>query len=675
MRVAIYSYLLFCSLFWRLSAQETNTYVSVHVNNYSVAQVLLALNEQVSFDFSYDSDLISPELKLNIDKDNTPISSVFDEISTKANVDYKYENKRLEFYKKNQSGTLRSTQTISGIIIDNEKNKALSKAVIYDSYMKHREYSDASGKFQLQIHNPDYKAKLICKKEGYQTKLFEIHVNNNKTLLLYLTPLDSATIAPIDMDSVADIKFKFNDVILNETNDSIKRSKLTLPVIQGKMLKTIIDTRELLESKTDSLFISENIQVGIVPGISSQSLNKANTINKGLSLQLLVGMSAGTNGAEIGGLVNINRHNLKGIQLSGLTNIVGGQLTGAQVGGLNNISKLKTKGVQIAGITNIAGLDVKGAQFGGIGNVIRGEMLGGQFGGIYNVLTEKGTGAQFGGIFNLVNGEFTGSQVGGIFNLGNDDFTGLQAAGIFNTLSGNIEGVQIAGIQNFCSKEVLGGQLAGLFNFAKGVKGIQCAGLINVSKEVKGAQIAGLINLAKNVHGTQLGIINIADSISGGTPFGLLSFYHRGFKRFNFSYHDYDFAWFTLKTGVPKLYNMLSLGSHFSNNYDPSYFGYGYGIGGMSKPERRLYIGWELQSLFLNPENWHLGINLLNQVRINLGVRIWKRLAITGGPTLNVYVVHKNQPAVNTLLNEVTNWEGQNRKVVTWLGYQFGFEF
>lgn len=129
-----------------------------------------------------------------------------------------------------------------------------------------------------------------------------------------------------------------------------------------------------------------------------------------LSVNILTGVTGAVNGAEFGGIANINKGNMKGAQFAGINNISLGTVAGAQFAGIANISKKEAVAAQFAGIANIAGRHFAGAQFGGIANLAGGEADGLQVAGILNDVKGVLKGVQIG----LINkaGRSRGLQLG-----------------------------------------------------------------------------------------------------------------------------------------------------------------------------------------------------------------------------------------------------------------------
>ena len=178
---------------------------------------------------------------------------------------------------------------------------------------------------------------------------------------------------------------------------------------------------------------------------------------KHVSINVLAGRGGSLQGAEVGGLVNYKRYDVRGAQVAGLANIVGGRVEGAQAAGLVNVTNGPVEAVQVAGLANLGRGPARGIQLAGLGNR-------------------------------------AGSLVG------------VQLSGIANQSSGNVRGLQLSGIANVSEGWLRGAQVA-LVNVGNDVKGAQI-GLVNVAKRIDGLQL-GLVNVASEQKGAPIGLVSL----------------------------------------------------------------------------------------------------------------------------------------------------------------------
>jgi hypothetical protein len=318
----------------------------------------------------------------------------------------------------------------------------------------------------------------------------------------------------------------------------------------------------------------------------------AQVVNK-FSLNVLGGYTAGAEGAEIGGLFNIDKGQVGYVQLSGLFNAVGGGVQGLQVAGLYNVT-LDT---------------LRGAQIAGLGGMVSGKMEGSQISGLYSHVT----------------GTAEGSQVAGIANLATD----------------NLTGVQVGGFGSIGTKGINGTQVGGFFNYAGNVKGIQVSGFCNLNTgEMKGLQVSGFLNYTKVLKGTQVGIINIADS-SDGYSIGLVNVVIKdGYHKLSLYTNEVLNTNIAFKTGTRKLYSILTVGANIEK--DKKAYGLYYGLGKETGIYRKLALNTEITGGIIYVGDWRQTASIIHIVP-ELNFRFSKYLSIHAGPTFAAYYQNATQ--------------------------------
>ena len=207
------------------------------------------------------------------------------------------------------------------------------------------------------------------------------------------------------------------------------------------------------------MFAYSPVQVSLVPRLGTHGLFNSQIVNN-FSLNLLGGSTAGVNGVELAGALNVNQYDMEGTQVSGMLNVVGGHVRGLQIAGAGNVVVRNLSGMQVAGLWNSIDTLNRGFQLAGGINKAR-EVNGGQIAGLGNV------------------------SLGSVHT---------QIAGGFNK-AGKVNGIQVSGLTNI-SSDLVHSQIAGGANIAKKVKGVQIAGLLNVA-DSSDYPIA-LLNLIKN---------------------------------------------------------------------------------------------------------------------------------------------------------------------------------
>ncbi|TSA51852.1 MAG: hypothetical protein D4R43_00110, partial [Sphingobacteriales bacterium] len=384
------------------------------------------------------------------------------------------------------------------------------------------------------------------------------------------------------------------------------------------------NSSSLQEEKTDST-INRPAQVSFFFPIGSNGINSGRYSNN-FSLNMLWGFNGGVKGAEIGGLINVDRKNVSGVQIGGLINLTFGNLKGAQVGGLVNQAK-----------------NVEGAQVGGLVNSSLGKMKGFQIGGLINFALDTMYGTQIGGLLNL--------------STTRSPSVGLQLGGLGNLSTGKLDGTQISGLLNIANK----------------INGAQISGLLNVAAKVNGSQIS-FINIGWKVHGFQLGFINISDSLKG-VPIGFLSISRNGLFKVDVFSNDFSYANVGLHCGSNQFYNIFSVGISPNTSHGNRY-SFGYGIGTHFTFSKKIFMNLDAMSWSVHYNNlreWN-GINMVNQLRLLPGWQIAKRFGVYSGPVVNVEVIDDSQ--VSAVKSHIYTAHGAGSTGVNgWIGWTVGLQF
>ncbi|SOE22702.1 hypothetical protein SAMN06298216_3111 [Spirosomataceae bacterium TFI 002] len=272
--------------------------------------------------------------------------------------------------------------------------------------------------------------------------------------------------------------------------------------------------------------------------------------------------------------------------------------------------------------------------------------------------------AELGGIINLVRKNVTGVQIAGFANVVGNDLKGVQIAGSVNVDLGESKGAVISGLANINLKKTVGAQIAGGFNMAM--------------KEMSGIQIAP-VNYATNfTKGVQLGVVNIS-KVNSGVPIGLFSYAkYGGYRRLEIAYSELNDTELSFKTGVPKLYNIISSGFSYGKSNKPL-LGLGYGLGTSWQYGKSFGSSFEIESSLYAPSDIdHLDYLSQNfKASLNFEAKLGSRIAFFVAPTINVYTSTDSRLDFSNygkllLADRDINLFGSNGKLYSWVGYKFG---
>jgi hypothetical protein len=399
--------------------------VTIDVKDQQISQVLQKISKAGNFYFSYSGTLLKQDSLVSISVRNSPVRELLNRLFNNK-VDYtengeyvilRYAANHFTIEPENIT-TAEKLYMISGYVIDTQTGIKVKQASVYEKRLLQSTLTDNKGFFKLKFKGDHNEVILTASKENYRD-----------TTLIFLS----------------DIKIKpegYND-------HERRRSNMGDANIENSGLgRFFISSKQRIQSlNIPDFFANTPFQASLTPGLSSHGNMSSQVINK-VSLNVLGGYTAGTDGFEMAGLFNITKGDVRKMQFAGLFNQVGGSVIGIQMSGLLNDVRGETKGFQAAGLLNHVKKDVEGFQIAGIANLSRKNMKG------------------------------------------------FQAAGITNIIAENFGGTQISGVGNFVSKNVDGIQIAGVFNYAKKLNGFQL-GLINVADTSSGYSL-GLINIIKN---------------------------------------------------------------------------------------------------------------------------------------------------------------------------------
>jgi hypothetical protein len=610
----MYKYLLFilffspAFVFAQKSIPALERTADVNFNNTSCQSVLIEVGKKTNISFSYNSEIIETGCNLTLHKKNLTVREILnllfqEKIIYSAKGDY-------IILKKAPIVSQQKYFYITGYISDAETGLKLSEVSVYDRVALSSCITNKYGYFSLKIPVEQTSANLVFAKYNYAPTTFSLErlypVKN--MLNMQLLPIAKIERTPNQLPDLNN-----GDLVLLKNMNSLdaikynKKSPISMDNIYSAFQSLIPKTERIhvlnLFSQRDT--ISRVWQVSFLPFMGTNGL-LAGAITNDYSLNILAGYSNGVNKAELAGLFNIDRKDVKQFQAAGIANLVGGNVNGLQIGGVFNSNLGTTNGVQIGGTFNVCNGDVNGVQIGGTFN--------------HNFNSLKGV--QIAGTFNNNFGRMEGVQIGGVFNSNIGNSKGVQVAGTLNFNYGDTSAThQIAGVLNFSKKHQHGHQVAGILNVAMG--------------EMKGYQVSGILNVAnKKLQGHQIGFINYADS-SSATPFGFLSFVRKnGYHPIELSANEIIGLNLSWKTGTKHFYNIFTAGMSTTK---ANTFAMGYGIGSMINISKRSAFNIDLvhRQLVTNGEfeNW----NAWERIELCYNIKLAKRFVLAFGPAYNFY--------------------------------------
>ncbi|MDQ8003607.1 MAG: STN and carboxypeptidase regulatory-like domain-containing protein [Pedobacter sp.] len=581
--VALFFISFFCAAQTSVNYNQSNLakLVTLDVKSLKISTVLQKIGNAGGFYFAYNGALFGQDSIVNLSVRNKPVRDVLDQLFD-GKVAYKENNEYIILrYAVNHFAieaesivTAENLYAISGRVVDTQTGKKVRNASVYEKRLLESAITDDEGYFSLKFKGNHNAIVLTASKETYRD-----------TSIIFLSSID---VKPQGYDDPDKEKGTFVSNMLESFGIS----------------RWLTSSKQRIQNMNIPNFLANMpVQASITPGLSSHGSMSGSVVNK-FSLNLMGGYTAGVDGAEIAGIFNMNKADVRYVQVAGVLNINGGN----------------TEGAQIAGVVNMVGQNANGVQVSGVYNHVRGKTNGIQI-----------------STANYSRGLVEGMQISALGNLAKNDLRGLQ----------------ITGLLNIVGKETKGFQLSAFGNTALG--------------NMKGVQISGIINYAKRNKGFQLGLINIADT-SSGVSLGLINVVRHGYHKISLSSNDLINANASFKSGNANLYTIFLLGKNFVENEKIETFGFGFGHDFFAGKRLSVSTELTVQHLHLGrwdyPNILHkLQVNL--QVRIFKGFAIYGapvlNYYISGAP-LNYIAAngYKSQiaPANSRTVNGNSGWLG-----------------
>lgn len=431
--------------------------LSLEVSRQRIDNVLEIISNKGNFYFSYNSSIIRRDSLVSFSAVNKPVRQILDQLFP-GSFDFIESGNYIILKRKPLTVTLVTSldatedklYTITGQVRDDETGAQVAKASVYEKQRLLSALTDENGYFKLKLKSRFSTANLTVSKAFYKDTTVTIRPKFNQNLTITIVPIEhEATII-----TVAPEDFNLPDTILFEVRKPsgtelylYKRSD-TKSVEKKGMGKFLVSAKQKMQGlNLGNFFTTRPYQFSITPGLSTHGKMNSQVVSN-ISFNLLGGYAGGVNGAELGGVFNLDKKDVQYVQVAGVFNLVGGRVRGVQLAGVSNTVLDSVRGVQAAGVLNTA------------------------------------------------NGKLNGAQLSGVYNHVLDSMEGVQASGVANFANKNVSGAQIAGVLNVSRRTVAGAQVAGVFNYAKKLKGVQ-VGLINVVDSSEGVSI-GLINIVLN---------------------------------------------------------------------------------------------------------------------------------------------------------------------------------
>jgi hypothetical protein len=490
--IALFFVSFFCAAQTSVNYNQSNLakLVTLDLKSQKISSVLQKIGNAGGFYFAYNGALFGQDSIVNVNVRNKSVRDVLDQLF-EGKVAYKENNEYIILrYAVNHFAieaesivTAENLYSITGRVVDTQTGKKVKNASVYEKRLLQSAITDEEGYFDLKFKGNHSAIVLTASKETYRD-----------TSIVFLSSIDIKPKAYDDPD-------KEKGTFVGNMLDSFGISRW------------LTSSRQRIQNMNIPNFLANMpVQASLTPGLSSHGSMSGTVVNK-FSLNLIGGYTAGVDGAEIAGVFNMNKADVRYVQVAGVLNVNGGN----------------TEGTQIAGVVNMVGQNANGVQIAGVYNHVRGKTNGIQI-----------------STANYSRGLVEGMQISALGNLANND----------------LRGIQITGLLNIVGKETKGFQLSGFGNAAL--------------RNMRGVQLSGIINYAKHNKGLQIGLINVADT-SSGVSLGLINVVRRGYHKLSISSNDLINTNVSFKSGNANLYTIFLLGKNYEKNKKIETFGFGFG--------------------------------------------------------------------------------------------------
>jgi hypothetical protein len=648
----LFQFVLFFNLYGQGNMPLLERSVSIKSNNEYVKNILNDLSQQSGAVFSYNTTAINSNARISINVHQKSLRYTLNHLFGET-VKYKAKGKYIILTKNKNAETAsaekHSKHYVEGYLYESRTGEKLKHATIYNESLTSSATTDNYGYFRIEL-NADKKEKLRISKSGY-----------TDTVLMNVGARDS--FVNINLAS------KTAEVRLNDSLD------LEHDLREKHIPRWLIGEKLAYNAHNLSHKFFSSCQFSILPYVGTNQFLSGSYANN-FSFNLLAGYTQEVRYLEMGGGVNIVRHNLRGFQVAGISNIVGDTVKGIQSAGKFNICHT-LHGFQYTGIFNTVLKGGYGGQFSGICNTMSGPFTGIQASGIFNKANTI-NGTQLSGCLNMTRNNFSGTAISGIGNLIENASSGVLCTGIFNS-TGNQDGVQISGIVN-AADSVKGIQITGVANTAGVVHGSQIAGLLNLSDELsKGVQVSSLYNYTHNLKGMQIGFINVADS-SSGVSIGLLNIIkHGGYNKIEISVNEMKFLNLSFRMGTQYFHTVFSGG--IRNDTSAYMWNYGIGMGTSFKLNSKTLFDIDLTQQRIAHGGYIPYKDALYKLEFGIDRRIAPKISLAAAVSFNVYMLDTTTPyykdsfsklAPYTYFNTTNN---HNTNISGWTGGKLALRF
>ena len=366
-------FLLFITTFSFAQTPLLERPITLKFNNEKVSNILELIAKQGNFSFSYNSDILDGNSRINLWVYEKPVREVLNQVF-KGLISFKVK-KQYIILQKAELEIEKKSLILSGYVFDTETDLPLDKVSIYDRKSLTSAVTNQYGFYRIKLSISQLPIKLILSKPEYYQEGISIKSprNNYQNIGLNPSQKEKNFIPTIEdnsmekMDSVRNLSsITQKEIVINKPpfpditdeilfpSSSITDSTLyesSFDKFKKKVGKIFVPRSQRINAQNVTDSLSRKFQFSILPFLGTNRL-LSGSIKNDYSVNLLMGYAGGIRKLEVGGLVNGVRKDVEGLQLAGVGNIAGGTVWAGQIAGVFNVATNLERGIQLSGISN-----------------------------------------------------------------------------------------------------------------------------------------------------------------------------------------------------------------------------------------------------------------------------------------------------------------------------------
>lgn len=366
-------FLLFITSFSFAQTPLLERPITLKFNNEKVSNILELIAKQGNFSFSYNSDILDGNSRINLWVYEKPVREVLNQVF-KGLISFKVK-KQYIILQKAELEIEKKSLILSGYVFDTETDLPLDKVSIYDRKSLTSTVTNQYGFYRIKLSISQLPIKLILSKPEYYQEGISIKSprNNYQNIGLNPSQKEKNFIPTIEdnsmekMDSVRNLSsITQKEIVINKPpfpditdeilfpSSSITDSTLyesSFDKFKKKVGKIFVPRSQRINAQNVTDSLSRKFQFSILPFLGTNRL-LSGSIKNDYSVNLLMGYAGGIRKLEVGGLVNGVRKDVEGLQLAGVGNIAGGTVWAGQIAGVFNVATNLERGIQLSGISN-----------------------------------------------------------------------------------------------------------------------------------------------------------------------------------------------------------------------------------------------------------------------------------------------------------------------------------